>query len=88
MKLLCCDYNNLCFRMLFIKDVMVNSKSPNYALWRYKVFEGIFNLLNKFKSVDEIVIAVDDRKSWRKSYSSRYKESRKCSVKWIYLKMN
>lgn len=76
-KLLCCDYNNLCFRMLFIKDVMINTKSPNYALWRYKVFEGIFSLVKQFSSVDEVVIAVDDKNSWRKSYFPRYKESRK-----------
>lgn len=76
-KLMCYDYNNLCFRMLFIKDVMLESNSPNFTLWRYKVFEGIFMLLQKFKSVDEVVIAVDDRNPWRKSYFPRYKESRK-----------
>lgn len=77
MKMLCYDYNNLCFRMLFIKDVMINSSSPNYALWRYRVFEGIFSLIQRFNSVNEVLVAVDDKNSWRKSFFPRYKESRK-----------
>ncbi len=76
-KVLFCDYNNLAFRMVFIKDVMINTKSPNYALWRYKVFEGIYSLIQQFNSVNEVIIAVDDKNSWRRSYFPRYKESRK-----------
>ena len=33
--------------------------------------------MNKFDRVNELVIAVDDKSSWRKAYFPRYKESRK-----------
>ena len=71
------DFNNLVFRNFFIKDVNSNTSNPDYMLWRYNVYNSIYQSLWKIKNVKEVVIAIDDRNSWRKSYFSRYKESRK-----------
>ena len=72
------DFNNLCFRHFFAnKEIGITTPNPDFSLWRYMVIYGIYNLMNKFNNIDEVVIAVDDRSSWRKSYFSRYKESRK-----------
>jgi len=70
------DFNNLLFRTLFAKDVAVHSPDPNYDLWRYLLYESIFSQIKHIRAT-EVVLAVDDPNSWRKSYFSRYKESRK-----------
>jgi len=72
------DFNNLCYRLLFTKDVGVNIPGavPNFILWRFMVLDAIYQLMLKF-DVSEIVLAVDDKNPWRKSYFPRYKESRK-----------
>lgn len=49
---------------------------PNLKLWKYYVVDSIYKSLFKGK-VDEIVFAIDDRKSWRKIYWPRYKADRK-----------
>jgi len=77
MLVLSIDYNNLAMRNLFTKNIDLNTESPDFPLWRYVVFNKIYKLLYKFPNVDEVVIAVDDKNSWRKSYFPRYKESRK-----------
>jgi len=73
------DFNNLVIRTFFAKDV-IDSKSddgiPNYQLWKYYIINSIYMSLSK-DHVDEIILAVDDRISWRKLYWDRYKESRK-----------
>jgi len=71
------DFNNLLFRRFFIKEVAGYSPNPEYQLWKFLVFEDVYNLICKIKNVNEVVLAVDDKNSWRKSYFNRYKESRK-----------
>lgn len=71
------DFNNLMFRMLFVKDVGIKYEYPNFALWRYKIFESIYSNIKYIGNVSEVVLAVDDKNSWRRSYFPRYKESRK-----------
>lgn len=71
------DFNNLVFRNFFIKDINAHTTTPDYMLWRYNIFNSIYQSLWKHKSVSEVILAVDDRSSWRKSYFNRYKESRK-----------
>ena len=76
-KVVLFDFNNLVFRNFFIKEVNPNSEKPDFMLWRYNIFNSIYQLLWKESDIKEVVIAVDDKNSWRKSYFSRYKESRK-----------
>lgn len=71
------DLNNLSFRTLFVKEVGVNTPAPNYAFWRYLVFDSIYHLIIKIREANEVILAVDDKNSWRRSYFPRYKESRK-----------
>jgi len=71
------DFNNLMFRMLFVKDVGIKYEYPNFALWRYKVYDSIYQSIKYVGNVSEVILAVDDKSSWRRSYFSRYKESRK-----------
>ncbi len=71
------DLNNLLFRTLFAKDVNIRSPYANLSLWRYLVYDSIYASLKHISNVGEIVLAVDDKTSWRKSYFPRYKESRK-----------
>lgn len=70
------DLNNLLFRMLYVKDIYIQSEAPNYELWRFLVYESIYHCIKKF-NISEVILAVDDRSSWRRSYFPRYKESRK-----------
>ncbi len=70
------DFNNLLFRTLFAKDVAVKTPNPNYDLWRYLLYESVYLQIKHIRAT-EVVLAVDDPNSWRKSYFSRYKESRK-----------
>lgn len=71
------DFHNLLFRVFFIKDVGGYTTNPEYSLWRYLVYESVYKMLHNVGNVTEVVIAVDDKNSWRKSYFPRYKESRK-----------
>ena len=71
------DFNNLMFRMLFIKDVGIKYEYPNFALWRYKVYDSVYQSIKYVGDVSEVILAVDDKASWRRSYFPRYKESRK-----------
>ena len=70
------DFNNLLFRALFAKDVFIRSEQPQWALWRYLIFENIYEQIGHIRPCD-VVLAVDDKNSWRKTYWNRYKESRK-----------
>jgi len=76
-KVVLFDFNNLVFRNFFIKEVNPHSEMPDFMLWRYNIFNSIYQSLWKEKDIVEVVIAVDDKNSWRKSYFPRYKESRK-----------
>lgn len=70
------DFNNLCFRVLFSKDVDIHGEQ-NFSIFRYFVFDSIYRTIWLDKNINEVVIAVDNKHSWRKSYFSRYKERRK-----------
>lgn len=71
------DFNNLAIRHYLTKDVAGFTSNPDLSLWRYTTFNSIYSMLMKFKEIKEVVIAIDDRVSWRKLYFKRYKESRK-----------
>jgi 5'-3' exonuclease len=71
------DFNNLLFRNVFSKDINIHSTDPDWMLWRYNVYNSIYQSLWKHKTVKEVILAVDDKNSWRKAYFRRYKESRK-----------
>ena len=70
------DMNNLAVRCYFSKDIEADSPHPNIQLWKYFVIDSVYNSLFKDKTT-EIVLAVDDRRSWRKNVFPRYKEGRK-----------
>jgi len=76
-KVVLFDFNNLVFRNFFINEVGPHSEKPDFMLWRHNIFNTIYQALWKEKNIVEVVIAVDDKNSWRKSYFPRYKESRK-----------
>lgn len=71
------DFNNLATRTFFVKDIGAHTPHPEFPLWRYMTFDAIYKALFRVPNVQEIVLAVDDRLSWRKLYFKRYKESRK-----------
>ena len=71
------DFQNLAFRHFFINAVEGRTSEPQYGLWKYNVFNSIYQALYKVNNVDEVIIAVDDKQSWRKVYYPRYKEKRK-----------
>lgn len=71
------DFNNLATRTFFVKDVGAHTTHPEFPLWRYMTFDAIYKALFRVEGVSEIVVACDDRLSWRKLYFERYKESRK-----------
>ncbi len=71
------DFNNLATRTFFSKDIGAHSPSPEFPLWRYRTFDAIYRALFRVANVQEIILATDDRVSWRKLYFKRYKESRK-----------
>ena len=88
------DLNNLMMRNLFSPEIGIESESPNFDLWRFQVFDQIYHSIVKFRPVTEVVLAVDDRMSWRRVYFPRYKESRskkrKEEVDWeqVYFQMD
>lgn len=77
------DMNNLVVRTVFIKDVTMKDKITKEVLhidwdyWRLIVFSSIYSSLFKVKDAKSIVLAVDDRESWRYDIWKRYKEDRK-----------
>ncbi len=72
------DFNNLVIRSYFgVNEITEDPSDIQWGLWRWNVFNSIYQCLWKFKNVDEVVLAVDDSRSWRKAVYSRYKESRK-----------
>lgn len=70
------DFNNLAVRTYCNKEIESDTENPNVSLWKYFTIDSIYKSLFK-GDVNEIILAVDDRKSWRKLYWERYKESRK-----------
>jgi 5'-3' exonuclease len=76
MTTLLIDFNNLAVRNYCTKEIEFDTESPNIFLWKYLVVESIYKMLFK-EDITEVILAVDDKRSWRKIYWERYKESRK-----------
>lgn len=70
------DLNNLAVRTFCSKEIEFDTETPNIQLWKYFIIDSIYKSLFK-EDVGEIILAIDDRKSWRKLFWDRYKESRK-----------
>lgn len=75
MKKIYIDYNHLCYRCLFAikKDILEGNR---YNLLRQVILKNIFNLIDKFNP-DEVVVAYDHEKNWRKQLFEAYKAHRK-----------
>lgn len=71
------DLNNLAIRTFFVNDVGGHTVNPDFKLWKYMTFNSIYQSMFRIENLSEIIVAVDDRHSWRKMYFPRYKESRK-----------
>ena len=72
------DFHNITIRNFFgAKEILEDPDNPAWGLWRYNVFNQIYQALWKIKNVREVIIACDSTNSWRKSFYPRYKESRK-----------
>lgn len=86
------DYNNLAMRNFFIKDIGFNTEEPNFNLWRYNVFDQIYYAAIRFRPVNEVIIAVDSKDTWRKLYYPPYKSNRKKDddINWeqLYMEMD
>lgn len=70
------DFNNLAIRCFFSSAINANSENPDLKLWKYFVINSIYESIFK-GGVSEIVLAIDDKRSWRKNVFPRYKESRR-----------
>lgn len=68
------DGNNLAIRTLFAGAVENEKVVPE--IWEYMLFNSIYTSMWKFKNVEEVIIAIDD-KSWRKHVFPKYKSNRK-----------
>lgn len=76
------DFNNLAIRNFFgSKEITEDLNNIQWGLFFHNVFASIYSTLWKFKNVDEVILAIDDINSWRKSFYNRYKESRKTKKK-------
>lgn len=71
------DLNNLAIRCFFTPDVGGFTSAPEFQIWKYQLFNSIWSYIWKFGDIKEVVLAVDDHRSWRRLFFSRYKESRK-----------
>jgi hypothetical protein len=77
------DMNNLAIRCVHIGDVKTVDKKTkevihiDWAYWKLVIFNNIYSSLYKVKDVDTVVLAIDDKRSWRHDIWSRYKEDRK-----------
>lgn len=91
MSVILFDAHNLAFRTLFVPDVEINTPNPNFQLWKYMMINSVYESLYRVDNTTEVILAVDDTKSWRSLYFPRYKESRKIQrekkedIDWQYL---
>jgi len=75
--------NNLAIRCVHIGDVKTVDKKTkeivdiDWDYWKVIIFNSIYTSLFKVKNVDTLVLAVDDKFSWRHDIWPRYKEDRK-----------
>lgn len=74
------DFNNLAVSKLFSKNVMEKNgyevKNISYPIWEQEILSAIYKFYLKYRKSNEIVLAIDHVKSWRKLYFNRYKEQR------------
>ncbi len=70
------DLNNLAIRCLFSKEVIQSDNEVDWELWKYSIVSSIYGVFFQIKDLDEIVLAVDSKHTWRKIYYPRYKEKR------------
>jgi len=76
------DTNNLAMRCIHIKDVKtVNKKTKvvtdvDFDYWKYIIFKSVYSSIFTTKATT-MVMAIDDKRSWRYDVWSRYKEDRK-----------
>ncbi len=75
------DGNNLAIRVVNNRDVKeVNSKKVvtgvDWDYWEYLMFTNLYGCLFK-NNTKTIVVAIDDKRSWRYDIWSRYKEDRR-----------
>lgn len=71
------DFNNLAIRVFFLRMIGAQSSQPDYQLWKFLVFSNIVKSLDRNQGTNEVLIAVDNRNSWRRQYWKGYKASRK-----------
>jgi 5'-3' exonuclease len=76
MSVLLVDTNSLAVRNWCSIEIESDTENPNIKLWKYFVIDSLYRMLYK-EQINEVVLAIDDSKSWRKLYWERYKESRK-----------
>ena len=66
------DFNNLAIRIFFLKMIGAQSSQPDYQLWKSLVFSNIVKSLDRNPLANEILLAVDNRHSWRRQYWDGY----------------
>jgi hypothetical protein len=75
--------NNLAIRCVHIGDVKTVDKktkeviSIDWDYWKLIIFNNIYTSLYKVPNARSIVLAIDDKRSWRYDIWPRYKEDRK-----------
>lgn len=74
------DCHNLIFRTLFVSEnhnkTTGSSDEESYSYWKYLFLKTFTNIINQFKP-DEVIVAMDERHSWRKNFYADYKANRK-----------
>lgn len=70
------DMNNLAVRTYCTKGVGFDTDTPDIQHWKHIIIDSIYKSMG-YVDTKEVVLAIDDKKSWRKLYWNRYKESRK-----------
>lgn len=76
MATLLIDFNNLAVRTFCSKEIESDTEYPNIKLWKYFTTDSVYKAMFK-EHITEVVLAVDDKKSWRKIFWERYKEKRR-----------
>lgn len=78
------DVSNLSMRNLFGPGVLkLDPSNPkkvidtDYELFRFRVFDSLYKSIKKSDNTREVILAIDDKSSWRKLYWTRYKSHRK-----------
>lgn len=75
-KVLIFDGNNMAYRNLFVTLFFHPEDNDKFFLWRHQMLNDIIDKIKKF-SPTKVVLAFDERGSWRYKIYERYKEGRK-----------